>query len=241
MDFLSFRSVAIGICELVLLGALYAAESGLTVWCELLLRICGIRGMGSSSRKLLEKLAFDAVIGVLGVVCWLSCGGGVTAPELMDPAPSYKAAIFAAVGVLSGSKFSGGNRKGCSVLRLMLAAPPTFFSVPGYSSTVRPLLCRPTSAFGIPLSPRPGIRHSVFELLSALALSNGKLVLRAKKKGWSISVLGDSYALGMAGTGGTSSSLVAGALSIRVFNVGSLELEKLCDIRAEPDGFMKEL
>lgn len=31
MDFLSFRSVAIGICELVLLGALYAAESGLTV------------------------------------------------------------------------------------------------------------------------------------------------------------------------------------------------------------------
>ena len=45
----------------------------------------------------------------------------------------------------------------------------------------------------------------------------------------------------MAGTGGTSSSLVAGALSIRVFSVGNLELEKLCDMRAELAGFTKEL
>lgn len=72
----------------------------------------------------------------------------------------------------------------------------------------------------------------MFELLVELSGFKGKLDLRVEKKGWSISVFGDSYALGIAGTGGTSSSPAAGALSIRVFSVGNLELEKICDMRA---------
>ena len=148
-------------------------------------------------------------------------------PKFIAPAPSYRAAIFAAVGVLRGRRFKGGKRKGCSVLRLMLVVPLAFFSVPGYSSTVRPLRCRPPSGFGTSLSPEPETAPSVFEPLVVLLVSNGKLDFRAKKNGWSDSVLGDSYALGIAGTGGTSSSLAAGALSILVFKVGSLEVEKL--------------
>ena len=45
----------------------------------------------------------------------------------------------------------------------------------------------------------------------------------------------------MAGTGGTSSSVPADELSIRVFKVGNLEVEKLCDNRAAGVKFTIEL
>jgi len=237
----SILSEAIGMCELELLVARYAEESGLTVWCELLLRSCGICGTGSSSRKLLEKVAFDAVIGVPGEALWPFFGGGVMEPKLVAPAPSYSAAILAAVGVLSGRRFSGGIRRGCKVLRLMLMAPLAFFSVLGRSTLVRPLPCCPMSGFETSLSPWPDNSPSVLEPPFALLVSKGKLDLRAEKNGWSNSVLGDSYALGIAGTGGTSSSLAAGTLSILVFRVGNLEFEKLWDMRAEPVEFTNEL
>lgn len=52
--------------------------------------------------------------------------------------------------------------------------------------------------------------------------------------GWSISLWGDSYAFGIAGTGGTSSSPPAGAtFSVRGFGVGSREDEEgVSDSRA---------
>ena len=150
----------------------------------------------------------------------------------MALAPSYSAAIFAAVGVLSGRRFSGGIRRGCKVLRLIWTALLAFFSVAGYSLVVNPLLCRPLSGLSGSPSLEPEAAPSVLEPLVELLLSKGKLVLRAEKKGWSSSVFGDSYALGIAGTGGTSPSLAAEALSSLVFKVGSLEVEKLWDIRA---------
>jgi hypothetical protein len=54
--------------------------------------------------------------------------------------------------------------------------------------------------------------------------------LGAGKTGASNSPLGDSYALGMAGTGGTSSPF-AFDCSVRGFGVGSRDEEKFCERR----------
>jgi hypothetical protein len=58
-----------------------------------------------------KKDALDAVIGVVGVFVSTLRGGGVKFPS--EKAGSCKAEIFAAVGVLKGSKFNGGRRSGC--------------------------------------------------------------------------------------------------------------------------------
>lgn len=57
-----------------------------------------------------KKVAFDAVIGVLGVFTTRVPGGvaGISIAPLLDP---FRDWILAVVGVLSGSKFIGGNRR----------------------------------------------------------------------------------------------------------------------------------
>lgn len=58
-------------------------------------------------------------------------------------------------------------------------------------------------------------------------MSDGKLDLRgAGNTGASNSPFGDSKALGMAGTGGTSSSLLLDDCSVRGFGVGKRDDEK---------------
>lgn len=87
--------------------------SDLSAWWELLLRSRTGIGTGSSFGWLLaKKLALEAVMGVLGIPFGPALGGGVIDPESRLAEPSYKAAILAAVGVLNGSRFIGGNLKG---------------------------------------------------------------------------------------------------------------------------------
>lgn len=59
----------------------------------------------------LEKnVAFEAVIGVLGVFTARVPGGvdGISIASLLDPLSDW---ILAVVGVLKGSRFMGGNRR----------------------------------------------------------------------------------------------------------------------------------
>ena len=77
-----------------------------------------------------EKLALEAVIGVVGVALVPFFGGGVTVPSSFEAEPSYKAAIFEAVGVLNGRRFRGGSLNGCKV-RLFILLLPCFLSVAG--------------------------------------------------------------------------------------------------------------
>ena len=72
------------------------------------------------------------------------------------------------------------------------------------------------------------------DMLLRLLTSHAILDFRLEKNGCISSSLGDSYALGMAGTGGTISSSPSERFSPRIFSVGSLEVEKLCDMRAVP-------
>lgn len=51
-------------------------------------------------------------MGVLGIPLAPILGGGVTDPPFVLPAPSYSAAILAAVGKLKGKRFIGGSLKG---------------------------------------------------------------------------------------------------------------------------------
>ena len=73
--------------------------------------------------------------------------------------------------------------------------------------------------------------------------TGGKLDDRAdtaEKKGWSNSLPGLSYALGMAGTGGTSASVGAVPdVSIRGFGVGKRDEFKFCDSLALKDAELR--
>ena len=88
-------------------------------WNELLLR----KLLSAFSSCLLEKnVLLDAVMGVVGVFVFL-LGGGL---RLRSDGPcSWRAAILAAVGVLSGPRVIGGNRRGW---RFFLCDAAVFFS-----------------------------------------------------------------------------------------------------------------
>ena len=76
---------------------------------ELLLLMLFANSVFESDRFLEKNEALDAVIGVLGVFV-VRLGGGVIWPS--TTLGSCNAAILVAVGVLSGNKFKGGNRRG---------------------------------------------------------------------------------------------------------------------------------
>lgn len=187
---------------------------------ELLLRKLFACSVFESDRFREKKEAFDAVMGVLGVLVVTRRGGGVTWPSMRFG--SCKAAIFEAVGVLSGNRFRGGSRSGCK-----------FFFLTGWE-----FLCWSMSIFdgayfrvfgscsfrnGSRIEPRP--ERLFVEILLILLASYGMLDFRGLKNGWSAGdSLGDSYALGIAGTGGTScSSSFPAELCILGFGVGNLE------------------
>ena len=183
------------------------------MWCESI--------SAFSSWRFREKNeALDAVIGVLGVVGAPRRGGGVDFPSV----DAGKAAILAAVGVLRGNKFKGGSRKGCRFFFTGVA----LFCWSTSEFEPRGTWCR---CFG----SRSDLRGSraeplpdklFVEVLFMLLVSNGRLDFRCVKSGGSEGdSFGDSYALGIAGTGGTSSSslLPAELCTLLVFGAGSRE------------------
>lgn len=73
---------------------------------------------------MLKKDVLDAVMGVVGVFAICLVGGG---DKFLSEKPcSWSAAIFAAVGVLSGPNVIGGSRNGCRFFLTCGAA--VFFS-----------------------------------------------------------------------------------------------------------------
>jgi hypothetical protein len=126
------------------------------------------------------------------------------------------------MGVLSGNKFNGGSFNGCKLFRPRAAA------------------CFPlASGVLVPVIHGAGGAEDSVVLLTVVdgrlesepradSMSNGRLDLRALVGNMSsASVFGDSYALGIAGTGGTSSSVPLFRFSMRGFGVGSREEEKV--------------
>jgi hypothetical protein len=201
---------------------------------ELLLLIWARLNSAFSSYRLREKNeAFEAVIGLLGVFVLTRRGGGVMLPlRLKESCPSV--VTFAAVDVLNGSKFNGGNRKGFRFFFFVVLIGVVWFWSASDEDVAdtnwRGLGSR--SFFG-------GSRNEIIETLPdkladevLLILLVSKFIFDARllKKGGSIGVsFGDSYALGMAGTGGTSSSSLFPAELLRLlgFGVGRRE-EEVC-------------
>ena len=189
-------------------------ETGLTLWTELLLLI--FRASAFDSERCLEKKdAFEAVIGVLGVFVLTLRGGGVIMPS--EATGAGIAAILEAVGVLRGNRFSGGRRSGCRFF--FLTCCEFLCSTSPFESCF--LVCSVLT--GSRVEARPD--RLLVDMLLILLASNGPLILRCMKNGGSAGVsFGDSYAFGIAGTGGTSnSSSFPAELWIRGFGVGNRE------------------
>lgn len=137
---------------------------------------------------------------------------------------SFKASIFAAIGVLSGSKFNGGSFKACRPFR-----PRADCCFPLASGVFVPTTRGPlyTELSWLLLVTADGPLESEPRLESE-AVSSGRLDFRELGgKRASDSVFGDSYALGIAGTGGTSSSEAPFDASVRGFGVGSRDEENV--------------
>jgi hypothetical protein len=124
------------------------------------------------------------------------------------------------MGVPKGNKFSGGNFKGCKPFR-----PPITVDVRDRESGV-------LVSAGSTLSTWVVVCASESEsLIFRRPKSTGILdFLGAGKTGVSSSPLGDSYALGIAGTGGTSSPLEF-PCSARGLGVGSRDEDRFWDSR----------
>lgn len=139
---------------------------------------------------------------------------------------SSSAFILAAVGVLRGSRFNGGSRNGGRFLFPVLA----WCRCRG-SLSISPKLDDLRDAALGPLGTIP----TAF-IVSANVLPTGLPEIGVSVAGWpddlaekngcSISLCGDSYAFGMAGTGGTSSLLTFSGSSCG-FGVGSLDDDTL--------------
>lgn len=166
---------------------------------------------------MLKKLALDAVMGVLGVLLTARFGGGVTLRFSTSAEGAGNDEIRLLKGVLRGSKFNGGSLIGCK-----------FFFVDGCATgvrsgsdpepTVRPRRClmEPVlpldisllmdwlcgvSACGaalVPLLPAGGADGGGAGMCD---LNDDVEKLKLLRSG----SFGDSYAFGIAGTGGTSS------------------------------------
>lgn len=165
-------------------------------------------------------MLFDAVIGVVGVFAFL-LGGGV---RLRSEGPcSWRAAILVAVEVLSGPRLRGGSRRGW---RFFLCDAAPFFSASALEACIdlRALGFRLTFA---EISVDCGPVRLPVELLWILLASNAKVDFLFSMKDCSANdSLGDSYAFGIAGTGGTSSSssMVDVLCRLTAFGAGSREL-----------------
>lgn len=123
------------------------------------------------------------------------------------------------MGVLRGNKFNGGSFRGCKLFR-----PRADVCFPFMSGVLDPTIQGAKFSWVLV----PGADSRLESEPRAESISNGRLDLRMFVGNVSsISVFGDSYALGMAGTGGTSSSFPLFNDSTRGFGVGSREEEKV--------------
>jgi hypothetical protein len=176
--------------------------------------------------------AFEAVIGVLGVVGTSRRGGGVQACISFLPDVSFKASIFAAIGVLSGRRLNGGNFRGWRPFLARFAG-----CLPLASGVFEPLVWEVVGmGSSLTFAAAPLESESLRESTLNRSISEGKLDLRTVAGvERSISVLGDSNALGIAGTGGTSSSAALFMLSTLGLGVGNRDEENDCDNRGWKD------
>lgn len=168
---------------------------------------------------------------MLGVFVVVRRGGGVDL-SLLAPVSLCNAAIFAVVGLLRGSKFKGGNLRGWRFF-FFDGVPFDFCS----TSDATTLLFLDSTSILIGSCVAVSPDNSVVEMLLMLLASKGRLVFRLLKNGASAGdSLGDSYALGMAGTGGTSSSSLPAELwTFLVLGVGNLDNAALCGTRGCKD------
>jgi hypothetical protein len=138
---------------------------------------------------------------------------------------SPKAAILAAVGVLKGRRFNGGKRKGCRFF-FFVGVAFAFCSMSDSEAIRAFLLVTGSGSILVDSRTEADPENSFVELLFLLLESNGRLDFRLKNGCSAGDSLGDSYALGIAGTGGTSSSsLPAELCTFLGLGVGNLELE----------------
>jgi hypothetical protein len=198
---------------------------------ELLLRKC--LWYSSWSLRPEKKLAFDAVMGVLGVLA-VRFGGGVTLRSSTSADGAGKDDIRLLKGVPSGSKFNGGSLigwrffllDGCTVGVLSCSDP---------APTVRPLLCLMDPVLLLAgLAPRLSLCRGPARWESGVATDSWAgggaiLVFDVGVLNWKLlrsGSLGDSYAFGIAGTGGTySCSPPVELCTFRGFGAGNRELE----------------
>jgi hypothetical protein len=189
-----------------------------------------------------KKLAFDAVMGVLGVLLLARFGGGVVALRLSTSAEGTgKDDILLLKGVPSGNRLRGGSLMGCRFFLLLLEGGITGGFSTSPDPTVSPLRCRAALGFlGVSVFVGSTPKASMCErwVLSSRSVSTvfwaeerdaGVLDKEDPKANVACSgSFGDSKALGIAGTGGTSSSSSTPAelWTFRGFGVGRREPEK---------------
>ena len=159
----------------------------------------------------LGNVALEAVIGVLGVFATFLWAGGVTTPASAPFERCGNAAIFAAVGVLNGTRFNGGKRPLGACCLLLLGAAEVLLDS-GATPKVSLRLGRSSQK-----SNEKSLKKLVEPVLgcdagTSCVLSLGAFTVHpmSEKKGLSTASLGDSYAFGIAGTGGTTSCSSAG-------------------------------
>jgi hypothetical protein len=180
-------------------------------------------------------------MGVLGVLLLDRFGGGVRLRPSTSADGTGNDDILLLKGVPRGSRLSGGNLIGCRFFLLVCGAAGVLSTSTEPDPTVRPRLClivplllRGVSVF-VGSMPRLSICRSSVS-------SRPGLFVGSEGDGWADDSLraevenekmlcsgsfGDSYAFGMAGTGGTSSSTSPAELwTLRGLGVGSRDPER---------------
>lgn len=145
--------------------------------------------------------------------------------------PSFRDLIFAAVGVHKGSRFRGGSLS--EAVCLLLGFGGDFCL--GSDSFCRLLEMRDDAlgARGVSRIFMASAKVVISGLAEMGVSTGGRLEDLAEKNGCSSSLPGDSYAFGIAGTGGTAISvLLLLPMSRRGFGVGSRDELGFCEIRA---------
>jgi hypothetical protein len=167
-----------------------------------------------------KKDALEAVMGVLGVLLLERFGGGVVFRSSLSAEGTENDDILLLNGVPRGKRFKGGSLIGCRFFLLVCGTDGDVSTSVDPEPTVSPLLCL---IVDLGVGSMPGLllstpESSTFDssLLSTAAVSLRSCVEVARAEGFVGGIanekplcsesLGDSYAFGIAGTGGTSSS-----------------------------------
>jgi hypothetical protein len=181
----------------------------------------------SSKRVFAKKELFEAVMGVVGVLGSCREAGGLMGRSAVPF--SCSAATLAAVGMFNGPRFSGGNRRGS---RLFLTCVFFFSSVLAaggawFVDLRLDLRCSLTVSTAVGGGTLVVGLLWLFRLIVMLSRAPRLDFFLANEYMSVGASFGDSYALGMAGTGGTSSSSPEGnePWLVVCFGAGSREVE----------------